>query len=270
MKIQEIFCKSILNKTGIPAGDYALNTYTGCEHACIYCYAVFMRRFTGHKEPWGSFVDIKINAADVLNKQLKKLKPGIILLGTVTDPYQPLEEKYEITKSCLKELTNYNFPVTIQTKSSLLLRDINIIKNIKDIEVGYTITILNEDIKRIFEPKSSSTKNRFMALSELSIKNIKTFLFFGPVMPYFSDKEDIIDEIFKKAEKASVDNILIDTLSPYPKVWSKVKKLIKKRFPEILDYYEFFYHNRYLYKQELMKKIKKVAKNYKIPYKFCF
>jgi AcrR family transcriptional regulator len=89
-------------------------------------------------------------------------------------------------------------------------------------------------------------------------------------MPYFSDKEDIIDEIFKKAEKASVDNILIDTLSPYPKVWSKVKKLIKKRFPEILDYYEFFYHNRYLYKQELMKKIKKVAKNYKIPYKFCF
>ncbi|GAG74701.1 unnamed protein product, partial [marine sediment metagenome] len=74
MKIKEIFCKSILNKTGISVGDYALNPYTGCEHNCIYCYAVFMKRFSGHKEPWGNFVDIKINAADVLHKQLNRLK----------------------------------------------------------------------------------------------------------------------------------------------------------------------------------------------------
>ncbi|MFH1584373.1 MAG: radical SAM protein [Actinomycetota bacterium] len=270
MKIKEIFCKSILNKTGISVGDYALNPYTGCEHDCIYCYAIFMKRFSGHKEPWGNFVDIKINAAGVLHKQLNRLKPGTILLGTVTDPYQPLEEKYEITRSCLKELINFNFPVSIQTKSSLVLRDIDIIKNIKDIEVGYTITILDEKIRKIFEPKSSTTENRFRALSELSNQNINTFLFFGPVIPYFSDKEDVINEIFKEAVKAKVGNILIDSLNPYPKVWGKVKRLIEKKFPEVLDYYKFFYYERNLYKQELLTKIKRIAKNYKIPYQLCF
>lgn len=270
MKIKEILCKSILNKTGIPAGDYALNPYIGCEHGCIYCYAVFMKRFSGHKEPWGNFVDIKINAADVLRKQLNRLRPGTILLGTVTDPYQPLEEKYEITRSCLKELANSNFPVSIQTKSSLVLRDMDLIKEIKDIEVGITATIFNEKIRKIFEPKSSATENRFKAVSKLSSQNIKTFLFFGPVIPYFSDNKDVIDKIFKEAVHAKVANILIDSLNPYPKVWGKLKRLIENRFPEISDHYKFFYYDRELYNRELITKIKKVAKNYKIPYKLCF
>jgi len=270
MKIKKIFCKSILNKTGIPVGDYALNPYTGCEHSCIYCYAVFMKRFSGHKESWGNFVDIKINAADILHKQLNRLKPGTILLGTVTDPYQPSEKKYKITRSCLKELVNSNFPVSVQTKSSLILRDMDLIKEIKDIEIGFTITIFDEKIRKFFEPKSSTTEDRFKALYELSNQNIKTFLFFGPVIPYFSDNEDVIDKIFKYATKSSVDNILIDSLNPYPKVWSKVRKLIEKKFPEILSYYKFFYFERNLYKQELITKIKRIAKNYKIPYHFCF
>ena len=270
MKIKKIFCKSILNKTGIPVGDYALNPYTGCEHSCIYCYAVFMKRFSGHKESWGNFVDIKINAADILHKQLNKLKPGTILLGTVTDPYQPSEKKYKITRSCLKELVNSNFPVSVQTKSSLILRDMDLIKEIKDIEIGFTITIFDEKIRKFFEPKSSTTEDRFKALYELSNQNIKTFLFFGPVIPYFSDNEDVIDKIFKYATKSSVDNILIDSLNAYPKVWSKVRKLIEKKFPEILSYYKFFYFERNLYKQELITKIKRIAKNYKIPYHFCF
>ncbi|GAH20186.1 unnamed protein product, partial [marine sediment metagenome] len=125
-------------------------------------------------------------------------------------------------------------------------------------------------IRKIFEPKSSTTENRFKTLSELSNQNIKTFLFFGPVIPYFSDNEDVINEIFKEAVKAKVGNILIDSLNPYPKVWGKVKRLIEKKFPEILDYYKFFYHDRNSYKQELALKVKKIARNYKISYQLCF
>ena len=118
MIIKEIKCKSVLNKSGIPEVDYAFNPYVGCEHACVYCYADFMKRFTGHIEEWGTFVDVKMNAREVLSRQLKKVKPGNISLGTVTDPYQPAEMKYKIARQCLLELAKYDYPVSILTKSA--------------------------------------------------------------------------------------------------------------------------------------------------------
>ena len=110
MIVREIECQSILTKSGIEVVDYALNPYVGCGHGCVYCYARFMKRFTGHKEEWGEFVDVKINAAEVLARQMRRAKRGNIAFGTVTDPYQPLERKYEITRACLEVLTAHDFP----------------------------------------------------------------------------------------------------------------------------------------------------------------
>jgi DNA repair photolyase len=144
--VREIECKSILTKSGIEGVDYALNPYVGCGHGCVYCYASFMKRFTGHKEEWGAFVDVKVNAADVLARQMKRAKRGNIVSGTVTDPYQPLEERYEITRVCLKVLADYDSPVSILTKSNLVLRDLDLLRRLKDVEVGLTITALDDEV----------------------------------------------------------------------------------------------------------------------------
>ena len=103
LSIKEIEAKSILNRSKI--FDYCLNPYTGCQIGCKYCYArLFMRRYSGHKEAWGNFVDAKINAPLLLRKQIGKVNPGTIWISSVCDPYQPLEAKYKITRNCLKEL----------------------------------------------------------------------------------------------------------------------------------------------------------------------
>src|SRR5512136_3130269 len=104
MKVREIFSKTILTRTAISGFDYCVNPYVGCEHGCRYCYASFMKRFTGHLEPWGEFVDAKVNAPEVLRRQLRRARRGDVLLGTVTDPYQPSEKRYLVTRRCLEAL----------------------------------------------------------------------------------------------------------------------------------------------------------------------
>jgi len=101
MQIREIFSKTILTRTAIESFDYCINPYVGCGHGCRYCYASFMKRFTGHLEPWGDFVDVKVNAPDLLSRQLKRAKRGIVAHRTVTDPHQPTEKKYQLTRRCL-------------------------------------------------------------------------------------------------------------------------------------------------------------------------
>jgi len=127
MKIKEIYSKSILSSSKVY--DYVVNPYVGCQHGCSYCYARFMRRFTGHKEPWGDFVDAKINALDLLNKEIEKKQKGAVWVSGVCDPYQPLEAKYKLSRNCLDILAQKDWPVAIQTRSPLVLRDMDIFKN---------------------------------------------------------------------------------------------------------------------------------------------
>ena len=197
IKLKEITCKNALVKSRIPGVDYCLNPYVGCEHNCAYCYAIFMKRFTDHSEEWGSFVDVKINFLERLEKEVKKAKSGIVMLSSVTDAYQPIEEKYKLTRGALEILSGYDYSVSIQTKSDLVLRDIDILKKIKNCEVGFTITCLDENVQRKFEPSSPSTQERFKALKKLNEAGIDTFIFFGPVLPCFSDTEENI-KIFEE------------------------------------------------------------------------
>ncbi len=270
MIINEVKCKSILNKSGIATIDYTLNPYTGCEHGCIYCYAVFMKRFSNHKEEWGSFVDVKINAPEVLKKQVKRLKPGVVSLSTVTDPYQQTEKKYYITRKCLEGLVDSEFSVSILTKSPLVVRDIDILRELKDANVGFSIALIDEKVKRVFESKTPSINERFKALSELSKEGIDTWLFFSPVLPYFSDNTETIEEIFLQASQSGVDSILVDTLQLYTKAWSNIKKILIRFYPDILPKYKHYLMHKDSYKNELKLKVIKVAKKYNIPCEFTF
>ncbi len=198
--VKEIQAKSILNKSQI--FDYCVNPYTGCQVNCRYCYArLFMKRYSGHKEPWGEFVDVKINAAGVLRKQLQRAKRGTVWISSVCDPYQPLEVKYEITRRCLKELLEKQFPINVQTKSKLVLRDLDLLKNFREIEVGFTITTSDEKIARFFEPGAASVSDRMKSLERLHASGIRTFAFIGPLLPgnpekLVADLDGLIDRVF--------------------------------------------------------------------------
>jgi DNA repair photolyase len=209
MKIREIKAKSVLSKSQVY--DYALNPYVGCGHRCVYCYAKFMKRFTGHTESWGDFVDVKINAPELLAREVKKKKVARVWISGVCDPYQPLENKYLLTKQCLSILAENNWPFTIQTKSPLVLRDIEILKRATDAEVGFTITTADEKIRRIFEPGAPPVKKRIEALAYLHSAGIKTFAMIAPILP---GAEGLVSEL-----KGKVDNVLIDRLNYHYADW---------------------------------------------------
>ena len=213
MNIREIKAKNILSKSQIY--DYALNPYVGCTHACVYCYAKFMKRFTGHKEPWGKFVDVKINAPELLEREVKKKKVGRVWIRGVCDPYQPLERKYLITRRCLEILVDADWPFTIQTKSPLVLRDLEIIKRASDAEVGFTITTADERIRKIFEPGAPPSAKRIEALEKIHSEGIRTFAMIAPILP---GAEGLIGGL-----KGKVDQIIIDRLNYHYADWAYKK-----------------------------------------------
>jgi DNA repair photolyase len=223
MRVREILSKTILTKTGIEGYDYCINPYVGCAHGCKYCYASFMKRFTGHTEPWGEFVDVKINAPQVLKRQLKRARKGSVLIGTVTDPYQPLEKRYQITRGCLELLLEKQFPVNILTRSPLVARDIDLFKRFQDIEAGLSITTDTEETKRLFEPNSPSIKSRVEALKTIHDAGINTYAFIGPLLPL--NPERLIENLAGIA-----DSVLIDRLNYSKKVVSIYRRFDLERF----------------------------------------
>jgi len=209
MKIREIKAKSILSKSQVY--DYALNPYVGCQHGCVYCYAKFMKRFTGHRERWGEFVDVKTNAPELLSLEVKKKRVGRVWVSGVCDPYQPLEKKYMLTKRCLAILVENGWPFTVQTKSPLVLRDIGIVKRSKDAEVGFTITTADERIRKLFEPGAPPSKRRIEALAKLHLEGIRTFAMVAPILP---GAEGLVGAL-----KGNVEYVILDRLNYHYADW---------------------------------------------------
>ena len=209
MKIKGILAKNILSRSKVY--EYTLNPYIGCEHGCIYCYARFMKRFTGHKEEWGKFIDIKINAPELLDKEIKKKGAKRVWISGVCDPYQPVEGKYELTRRCLEILIENDWPVTIQTKSHLVLRDLGLLKKSNKIEVCFTITTADEGIKRIFEPFAPSIEKRVNALARLHSEGIRTQAMISPLLP---EARGLVKEL-----KEKVDYVIIDRMNYHYADW---------------------------------------------------
>lgn len=237
MMIKEIRAKSILSKSQV--FDYALNPYVGCAHACTYCYARFMKRFTGHMEKWGEFVDVKVNAPELLIEEVKKKRVGRVWISGVCDPYQPVEKKYALTRRCLEILVENGWPVTIQTKSPLVLRDIEILKKSLEAEVGFTITTADERIRKIFEPGAPPVRERLKALSVLHSEGIKTFAMIAPILP---GAEGLVSEL-----KGKVDYVMVDRLNyhyadwvyrKYRMEWAKEDRFFQEKGEELKSGFE--------------------------------
>jgi DNA repair photolyase len=197
-----------------------------------------MKKYTNHKEDWGEFVDVKINVAERLRDQVKRTKPGRVQMGTVTDAYQPAEERFRLARGCLEVLADSDFPVTIQTKSDLVLRDVDILKKIADKEVGFTITCPDPEIERLFEPGAPDLERRFEALRELVNSDIPTYVFFGPILPFFSDHPESLSLLFNRLRKTGVKKIYLDKMNYLKGKRRKINRVLGDGYPQALRFYD--------------------------------
>ncbi len=202
MIIKETRPKTILSDSKIY--PYVINPYTGCQHNCSYCYARFMKRFTGHQEPWGEFVDVKITAPELLKREILKKKMGRVWVSGVCDPYQPLEERYKLTRQCLEILAQHQWPVSVQTRSPLVLRDIDILKTGTDFEVGMSVPTADDEIRRLFEPAAPPITERVNALDVLHQAGIRTFVMIAPMLP---GAEDLAEMLAGKVDQVILDRM---------------------------------------------------------------
>jgi len=247
IKIQETEAKSILQKSGLPDADWVVNPYTGCRFGCKYCYAAFVGRFRHPNEDWGSYLDIKTNAPELLKKELarKMEKMGVKDIGTiffssVTDPYQGIEAKYQITRKCLEILVELEYKglVSILTKSRLVTRDIDIFKKLKRVEVGLTVTSTGDPISRYLETYATPNEKRIEALRKLNKEGIKTYAFVGPLLPHYVWQEKQLEELFKQLKKAGVSYIYLEHLNLSNQIKERLFKFLKKDYPELLEKFE--------------------------------
>jgi len=244
IKVQEILCKSAIGKCGFR----------------------FMKRFTGHTEEWGTFVDVKMNIAEVLEKQLRspKYKGERIYIGTVTDSYQPLEKKYKLTRSILKVLLNYQNPISILTKSDMVLRDLDLLKQFKEVDVNFTITTLDEKWKKLVEPNSSTARQRLRAMKKLTDEGITVFAMMGPYWPVFTDPE----ALFKKFKKVGVEHVFTESFNTIGGNWTGVADVLRKRYPKLfLEMHRTMFNKKKFdeFYNQAARKIRQLSKKYKIP-----
>lgn len=246
MRIQEIKAKSIFIKSGLSDADWVINPYIGCQFGCKYCYAAFMGRWKHPTEEWGEFLDVKINASEVLKKELERLEEkhktknfGSILFSSVTDPYTGLEAKYEITRKCLETLVDFGYKgeVSILTKSPLVVRDIDLLKKLNS-EVGLTVTGVDDEVVRFFESFAPPISARIKALKELDNNGIPVYAFVGPLLPYFTARKDKLRDLFLKLKESGVREIYIENINLSSEIKERLFKYLVKENPGLIPYFE--------------------------------
>jgi DNA repair photolyase len=189
-KLIEIKAKEIFTKSKLPGCEWVINQYVGCRHACSYCYAKFISRWRpADYGKWGSWVEAKINAPELAKNRYIN---GRVFMSSISDPYQSAEEKLELTRRILENLDK-RIKLSILTKSDLVLRDIDLFKQFKNIEVGLTINSFDGESKEIFEPFSATNEKRINALKTLKANGIKTYAFVSPIIPGLIDLGKVID-----------------------------------------------------------------------------
>ncbi|MCG9969401.1 radical SAM protein [Pelotomaculum terephthalicicum JT] len=262
--VTETSCKTALNKTGIPGYQYCLNPYVGCAHACVYCYASFMCRFRGRREPWGTFVECKINFPAVLERQLKRLGPkgGSILTGTVTDPYQQAEASYCLTRSCLEALAPYpSLELGILTKSALVLRDLSLLQKLKCCTVGFSITTMSNEAARVLEPGASPPGLRLAAARQLSEAGVPVWVFIAPLLPGVGDSGEALSALFGALKKAGVREVMADTLTAYPLAVGRLRQVYRRYFPASLKVLEWYLKDSPDYRMIIDDRMNKLARD---------
>lgn len=232
--IQEIEVKNILSKSNLPVCEYSVNPYVGCTHGCRYCYASFMKRFTGHAEPWGTFLDVK-HWPEIKNP--KKYAGKELFIGSVTDPYLPQEKIYGRTRALLMQLKGSGAKISIATKSDLILRDLDLIKTFPETRVSWSINTLDEDFKSDMD-SAVSIDRRLAAMEAFYRAGIRTTCFVSPIFPGITDIKAIIQRVKKQCNLIWLENL--NLRGSYKTV---ILDYIQNKYPHLLPLYREIYRD---------------------------
>jgi len=259
MEYRPITCDSLIKKITKPDmlfnGKYCTDPYQNCEFGCLYCDSSFDKT-----------IYVKMNATEILEKELEQMERGVIIIGSVHDPYQKAEEKYEVTKNLLKTINKHHFPCHILTKSSLVLRDIDLLSNMQCV-VTISITSLDKNVSQIFEENVPSPKERLQIVETLMEHGIKTGLALMPVLPFIVESE--LEDVVKAAKSSNAQYLLHKHLELKGDQKSVFKDIIQNHYPHLLSKYDELYKDDLKpdekYIAELDKRMYKLCKKYNIP-----
>lgn len=284
LKINQIIAKSILTPSKLPASDFVVNPYSGCQFGCVYCYADFMRKFTGHfEDSWGGYVDVKVNSVNLIKREIEvlirkiqkvqnnkslKWKDSVrptIFFSSVTDPYQPVEIKYRLTRSCLEAIfdSGLDCNISILTKSNLVIKDIDLFRKFKHLEIGLTITSTDDEIGRMFEVTAPNISLRLNALKELNNAGIDTYAFVGPLLPHFVMKEGLLEELLNNIKETGTKKVWFEHINLRGRKKSRLVTLVGEKL-EKEDLQRYIESQSLVYKQELAKKLSQLVKKFRL------
>ena len=231
--IRDVETKNIMTKSSLPVGGYSVNPYVGCTHGCRYCYASFMKRFTGHTEPWGTFLDVK-HWPEITNPQ--KYRGQRVVIGSVTDGYLPQEEQFRNTRRLLEQLKDSGAEILICTKSDLVVRDIDLLKEMGKVTVSWSVNTLDEDFREDMD-KAVSIQRRLRAMKQVYDAGIRTVCFISPVFPGITDFEAIFRQV-----RDQCDLVWLENLNLRGGFKGEILDYIAQKYPQLLPLYQAIYH----------------------------
>ncbi|HDD56561.1 MAG TPA: radical SAM protein [Nitrososphaeria archaeon] len=258
--MREIYVKSVLNKhkkrDSWFLDDFSINPYTGCQYNCVYCY------IHGGRYGRGGELAVKMNSPNVLEKQLSRAEKlgehGFILISSATEAWQPVEERYKVTRKCLEVIKRHRFPVHCLTKSPLILRDLDLLGEIdrmavlpddlkivgRGVLITFSLSTLDPEISKIFEPGAPNPFERLETMKEVRDAGFKAGVAYIPVLPFISDGEEELEKMIELAKEFGADYIFVGALTLYGSGKELYYRVLRKYFPEYLPKYERLYLGR--------------------------
>ena len=256
--IREVETKNIMTKSTLPVGGYSVNPYVGCTHGCKYCYASFMKRFTGHTEQWGTFLDVKRWPAI---KNPWKYRGQRVVIGSVTDGYNPQEEQFGNTRRILEQLKGSGAEILICTKSDLVVRDLELLKTMGKVTVSWSINTLDEQFRADMD-QAVSIERRLAAMKKVYDAGIRTVCFISPVFPGITDFEAIFERV-----RNQCDLVWLENLNLRGGFKKDIMDYIQEKYPDLVSLYDAIYNKKdRSYFQMLEEKATRLARNNNCPF----
>ncbi|MEK6224819.1 MAG: radical SAM protein [Chloroflexota bacterium] len=269
---REVEVKSALNAVkGMPF-DWSLNPYTGCAHACTYCFSRAYHARYRDRDVGAAFdknVEIKKNLVEEFRKQLRRRPQGSLAIGTATDPYQPIEGKYRLTRGCLEALVDYPMPTSIVTKGPLVVRDIDVLKKLDektDLTVYFSVPCVDEEVVRKTDPGTAPPRQRLRALRMLREAGLDAAVLCMPVLPGISDSEKSLDAAARAASEAGATAFRHRPLKIDVEIQQYYYDFLATEFPVVISRYAALYqggvHPSKEYEIALEKRVRRVRARY--------
>lgn len=216
LRVTEVRCKSILNRSVQGFADYTLNAYQGCAFGCSYCYVPVLRRRHRLQDdaPWGEWVTVKVNAPDVLRREMLGVPPDKrIAIGTASDAWQPLEKRYRIARRILEELAYYPNRVSILTRSPLLLRDRDVLQRMASVSIGVSLPAMDDGVRRAFEPLAPAIPGRIRLIQRLKEAGLRVSIFWCPILPGVCNTSAMVQDVLHHAAALGVERVVCGMLN---------------------------------------------------------